>query len=139
MSNELFAFIDQVKVPTREAWQQAIHQSGFDLQLDPGMKAVGDSRFSPCTLMGTMSGVEISGVGEVSFLNDFSEIHNGRDFCITFRWGGDMRECACALVASYVLARDFGAIVSFEGNEAMPLEELLQEARDAVDSVRKKH
>jgi hypothetical protein len=50
-----------------------------------------------------------------------------------------MRECACARVASYVLAKDHGAIVSFEGNEAMLIEELLQGARDAIDSVRKKH
>jgi hypothetical protein len=137
MSNELLAFIDKARVPSREAWQAAINDSGFDLQLDPEMKPLEDSAFSPCTLMGLASGVEIWYEGDPEFLNDFSEINQGRNFCITFRWGGDMGECACASIASYTLAKNFGAVVSYQGDGSMSLAELLQGAQEAVDEVKK--
>lgn len=35
MANEPYAFIDKAKVPSRETRQAAIHDCGFDRQLDP--------------------------------------------------------------------------------------------------------
>ena len=59
VANSQYAFIDRERVPSREAWQAAITKSGFDLQLDPELKPFEDSGFSPCTLLGSASGVEI--------------------------------------------------------------------------------
>jgi hypothetical protein len=137
MANELFAFINKTKVPSREAWQAAIDKCGFDLQLDPEMKPMEDSAFSPCTLMGSASGVEIYYEGDPDFLKDFSSINQGRDYCISFRWGGAMDECACASIASYTLAKHFGAIVSYEGEDPSSLEDLLLGAQQAIDEVKK--
>lgn len=124
--------ISDSEVPTREAWQTAINECGFDLQLDPEMKPMEDSAFSPCTLLGKQSGVEIYYEGDPEFLNQFSSINQGRNFCISFRWGGAMDECACASIASYALAKNFGAIVSYEGDAPSSLEDLLNQAKQAI-------
>lgn len=137
MSDELFAFIDKAKVPSRGAWQAAITESGFDLQLDPDMKPMEDSAYSPCMLLGSPSGVEIYYEGDAAFLSDFASLHQGRDYCISFRWGGAMDECACASIASYILAKHFDAVVSSEGAAPVGLEELLLGAQQALDQVRK--
>jgi hypothetical protein len=136
VANELFAFMDKSKVPTREAWQKAIADCGFDLLLDPEMKPMEDSAFSPCTLLGKRSGVEIYYEDDPEFLGEFSSIHQGRNLCISFRWGGAMDECACASIASYALAKYFGAIVSYEGEDPNTLEELFEGAQQAVTLVK---
>lgn len=132
MANELFAFIDRFRVPTREAWQRAITDCGFDLLLGPEMKPMEDSGFSPCTLQGKQTGVEIYYRDDPEFLSRFSTIRKGRNICVTFRWGGAMDECACASIASYALAKHFDAIVSYEGGEPDSLEALLAGAKEAV-------
>ena len=37
------------------------------------------------------------------------------DRCLVFRWGGEMLECGCATVLSYTLMKEFGGLVSYEG------------------------
>lgn len=137
MSNELLAFIAKSKVPTKDAWQAAINECGFDLRLDPEMKPIEDSAFSPATLMGKESGVEIYYEGDPEFLNEHSSIRKGRDYCVIFRWGGDMGECACASIASYALAKKFDAIVSYEGEEPAGLEDLLKGVHQVLEELRK--
>jgi hypothetical protein len=137
MANELLAFIDKAKVPSKEAWQAAIDECGFDLQLDPEMKPMEESAFSPATLMGKPSGVEIYYEGDPEFLNGFSSIRQGRDYCVTFRWGGDMSECACASIASYALAKRFGAIVSYEGEDPAGLDDLLKGVQQVLEELKK--
>jgi hypothetical protein len=137
VSNELFAFIDKARVPSREAWQAAIAETGFDLQLDPEMKPMEDSAYSPGTLLGSASGVEIYYEGDPAFLNDYSRINQGRDYCISFRWGAGLDECACASIASYALAKQFGAVVSYEGEAPLGLEDLRIGAQQALDLVQK--
>jgi hypothetical protein len=137
VANEQFAFIDKAKVPSREAWQAAVDECGFDLQLDPEMKPMEDSAFSPCFLMGARTGVEIYYLDDPEFLNDTASINRGRNFCISFRWGGHMSEGACAMIASYALAKHFDAVVSYEGDEPMALDVLLEGARQIVEEARK--
>lgn len=137
MANAQYVFIDKAKVPTRESWQAAINECGFDLQLDPEMKPMEDSAFSPCTLWGKESGVEIYYEGDPQSMNELCSISQGRDYCISFRWGGAMDECACAMIASYALAKHFGAIVSYEGNEPMSLEDLFKETQSIIVEIRK--
>ena len=118
MANEQFAFIDKNKVPSPSQWQQAIDDAGYDLQVDDGLVPFSHSGFLPCVLLGAKTGVETyynrvrdafpdSGV--------VNEVAGGRDFVISFRWGGDFREAACAMVLSFALASSFDAIVSYEG------------------------
>jgi hypothetical protein len=81
--------------------------------------------------------VEIYYEGDPAFLSDFASLPQGRDYCISFRWGGATDECACASIASYILAKHFDAVVSDEGAAPVGLEELLLGAQQASDQVRK--
>ncbi|MGL6073523.1 MAG: hypothetical protein ACRC8S_05095 [Fimbriiglobus sp.] len=118
MANEQFAFLKASRVPTQEQWQQAIDRTGFDLKMDPTCEPRTNYGFVPCTLEGRESGVEMYFNDSSDFIQDFAELIDDlsdRDCCISFRWGGDMQECACAMIASFALAAEFGALVSYEG------------------------
>lgn len=133
MANDQYAFLQRADVPSLQAWQEAIDQSGFDFQLDPTLKPFEDSGFLPCTLGGQEAGFEIYYDGSAELLEQFDGLREGRDFCIQFRWGGSLAECASAMVASYALAKYFGAIVSYEGEP--PFEELddfLKETKEII-------
>ena len=73
------------------------------------------SGFLPCLLNGAPSGFEIDFGSTDDALEDFPHLkeHLGaRDCEITFRWGGDMAECACVLIVCAALATDCGAVVT---------------------------
>ena len=134
MANEQYAFLQKSKVPTRDQWQTAITACGFDFQLDPELKPFEDSGFLPCTLFGGDAGFEI-------YYDDSPELHftdvaQGRDYCISFRWGGSMIECASVMIASYALAKCFDAIVSYEGEEPSELEALLEETKECIEAAK---
>jgi hypothetical protein len=138
MANEQYAFIDKDDVPMRVDWQAAIDESGFDFQLDPELKPFESSGFSPCKLLGKEAGFEIYYEDSPEFLADFADIANGKNCCITFRWGGSMIECASVMISSYALAKRFGAIVSYEGEDPSDdMEALLAETKGAVEFARK--
>lgn len=133
MANEQFVLVRRSQIPSREAWQAAIDECGFDLQLDPRMVPFEHSGFAPCQFMGSETGVEI-------YYNDLAEMPEelrhfaqGRDCCISFRWGGSLSECASAMIASYALAKAFDAIVSYEGQEPnTDLDSLLEQTKEVV-------
>jgi len=128
MSNEQFAFLNSSRVPTRQEWQEAIDRSGFDLRLDPMYEPRMNAGFVPCRLNGVESGVEMYFEDSAEFMADFASIAADRDCFISFRWGGSMRHCACAMIAGFALAAEFGAIVSYEGDP--PYENLADFRRD---------
>jgi hypothetical protein len=66
---------------------------------------------------GSDAGFEIYYDDSPKLLNAFRNIAQGRDYCISFRWGGSMVECASVMIVSYALAKKFDAIVSYEGGE----------------------
>lgn len=117
MANEQYAFLSSANVPDRESWQTAIDQCGFDFQLDAELIPTENVGFVPCRLAGEDAGVEMYFDNSSEFLEAFGELAKNCDCCISFRWGGSMRECASAMIASFVLAKDFGAIVSYEGED----------------------
>ncbi len=137
MANEQYAFIEKSSVPSRQEWQKAIDDTGFDFQLDPELKPFEDSGFLPCKLNGSDSGFEIYYDGSESTLSQFRKIKGNKDYCIAFRWGSDMAECASALIAAYALAKYFGAIVSYEGDEPLSLEGLLEETKSVLEYLNK--
>ena len=118
MANVQFAFIDRAMVPSRSQWQQAIDDSGFDLHVDDNLKPFEHSGFLPCVFLGKNSGVETyyQPAGDViADWDELGELSGGKDFCISFRWGGSFQEAACAMILSYALAKSFGAVVSYGG------------------------
>ena len=46
-----------------------------------------------------------------------SEQIGDRDYCISFRWGGDMAECASVLIASAALADSFDAVIHYPDDD----------------------
>lgn len=128
MANEQFAFLKSSSVPTREQWQQAINRAGFDLKLDPKSEPRTNVGFVPCKLNGVESGVEMYFDDSTEVMEGFSDIAGDCDCCISFRWGGSMQDCACAMIASLALATDFGAVVSYEGEP--PYQNLADFRRD---------
>ena len=115
MANEQFAFLKSSRVPNRDQWQQAIDHAGFNFKLDPQFDPRTNVGFVPCKLNGAESGVEMYFDDSNEFMEGFGDIAGNRDCCISFRWGGNMQECACAMIASFALASEFGAVVSYEG------------------------
>ena len=115
MANEQYAFLDKSNVPDRDAWQSAITECGFDLQLDSELKVGDQSGYAACRILNTDAGVEIYFDDDADFIKQFADIATNKNYCISFRWGGSMVECACAMVLSYALAKHYSAIVSYEG------------------------
>ena len=137
MANEQYAFLRKSDVPTREQWQAAIDAAGFDLQLDLEMKPMEDSGFCPCRLSGVDAGCEIDYDDSTDFLAEFASIAGDCDYCILFRWGGDFLEGASAMIASYALAKEFGAIVSYEGEPPEDLETLHASTVEMLEAAKR--
>ncbi len=115
MSNELHVFLAG-EFPTRAAWQSAIDKLGFPFQLDPDLDLEKDSGFSPSLLRGKDSGFEICFEEAAELLQTYPNIKGkieGREKVISFRWGGDLNECACVMAAAAGLVECCQALVYF--------------------------
>ncbi len=136
MSNSQFAFIPRSRVPQRDALQASVDRLGFDLKLHPDFTPFDDSGFLPFTLNGYEGpGFEIhysAAQDVVGDDDDFAAMADGRDYCITMTWGGRMKDLACVMMVSCALARDFDAVVSYEGEEPQPLEDMLHTVQVAL-------
>ena len=129
MSNTQYAFLKKSDVPSRSLLQASIDALGYDLQLYPDLDLLHDSGFSPCVLHGTQD------VGFELYSQDSTEVTNGdenltsvagqTDFCIAMVWGGNMKDLACVMVVSCALAKDFAAVVSYEGQHIQSVDDLL--------------
>ncbi len=131
MSNTIYAALYSDKVPDREAWQSAINALGFELELCKDLKVFESSGFSPCLLVGTKTGFELF----FDALEDDEELGGsleGRDRLISFRWGGSLAECACALVASLALVKEYGALVWYDGEAPTGDYEMLKQATEQL-------
>ena len=136
MSNTQFAFLKQSQLPDREALQTSIDFLGFDLQLDPELNLLEDSGFSPCVLHGSPD------VGFELFTQPTSELIDGdealefiagdNDLCIALVWRGSMKDLACVMIVSCALAKDFGAVISYEGEPPEPLEKMLADTPEII-------
>lgn len=146
MSNIQYAFIERGRVPSRSQLQASIDALGFDLKLHPEYTPFEDSGFLPFTLSGESGpGFEIHYELASELISDdeaLKKIAIGRDFCISMSWHGSMKDLACVMIVSCALNKDFGAVVSYEGEPPEPLDRMLavvpevladakaQEARD---------
>lgn len=138
MANEQFALIEKSKVPSRSDWQASIDKLNLQFELDPELKPFEDSGFLPCKLQGHEAGFEIYYTDDPDLLKDLSHIADHKDYCISFRWGGSMVECASVMIASYALAETFGAVVTYEGEDAMnDLDAFLTETKEIIELAKK--
>lgn len=143
MSNTQIAFINRGNVPDREALQASIDRLGFKLTLHSEFTPFEDSGFSPCVLDGTPDvGFEVFYEPAPEVVDgdpSLTEIAAGRDYSISMVWRGSMKDCACAMIVSCALAKDFDAVISYEGEPPEPFNTLLEETRSIVaDSAKER-
>lgn len=106
MSVEIHVFMQDLQVPGREQWQQAIDEAGFPIVLDLALDLRKDRGFSPTTYDGYASGFELYLEPASNYLNSYPEIRENvgtRDKCVSFRWPDDTVTAAAAISAAAVL------------------------------------
>jgi hypothetical protein len=133
MSIELHIFMRDSKVPTRDAWQQAIEELGFPAVLDKTLDVRQHTGFSPTVYTGQPTGFEFFLEPAVDLLSSYSHIadHVGdREKCATFRWGGDLTEMAAALSAAAALTKLTDGIYYY------PNDDIIYGAAEAVEATR---
>ena len=137
MSNTQYAFLKKSKVPSRAALQASIDALGYDLQLYPELDLFRDSGFSPCVLHGNRDvGFELYSQDSSEVTNgneDFAQIAGENDFCTAMVWGSSMKDLACVMIVSCALARDFAAVISYEGQQTLSLGNLLAETPAMIE------
>jgi hypothetical protein len=130
------AFVAKSRVPDRAKLEEAVRALGFDLSIDEFYQPFNCSGFLPCVLKGKKSGFEIYfGSPKEAFQNfpHLKEEAGTRDCAITFRWGGDMTECACVLIVSAALATSFDALVHYQDDDLVyTADQLVEQANQAL-------
>jgi len=133
------AFLEKSRVPDRAKLEEAVRALGFDLTVDEFYQPFVCSGFLPCLLKGKKSGFEIYFESPDEALRSFPRLKEevgGRDCAISFRWGGDMSECACVLIVSAALAKSFGAVVHYQDDDLLySAEQLVEEAKGALQAA----
>ncbi|MFN0277831.1 MAG: hypothetical protein ACKVRN_04430 [Pyrinomonadaceae bacterium] len=134
MSLELYIFMLDSQVPSRDAWQQTMDELGFPTVLDPSFDLRHDKGFSPTTYNGQMTGFEFYLEPAADILSTYSHIASkvgSRDTCATFRWGADMAECAASLSAASSLTKLTDGIYFY------PDDDIIYSADEAVEATRR--
>jgi len=140
VSLELHVFLKREAVPDRPRWQASVNAFGFPLELYCELRPVQDTGFSPCQLKGGLTGFEIFPGPSKDVLEVYREIAErigDRDFVITFRWGGDFKECACVMIAAAALVQDYSAIAYYPADSQIcSADQLLADARECLKTAR---
>jgi hypothetical protein len=137
MARAQTAYLNRKDVPARDLLQAAIRQLGFKLALDDSYEPFETKGYLPCTLDGEDAGFDLRFQHvEEGVSSNLASAIGGRDTAMRFRWAGDPREQLAALAVCAALADKFGAIVHEpEGDRLLTLDELLEKARKASDSL----
>lgn len=103
MSIELHVLLFGAAIPDRRRWQEAIDLIGLPVVLDNELDLPVTTGFRPCIVSGQPSGFEISLDAVPELLAQYQQLQgnaaNAR-IAVSFRFGGDLGECACALAAA---------------------------------------
>jgi len=132
MAVELYIFLKDSRVPSRDAWQHAIEKLAFQVVLDPSLDVRNDNGFTPTSFRGQSTGFEFYLEPAADILSNYPHIAarvGSRDKCATFRWGGDMMECGAALSAAAVLAHVADGIYFY------PDDDIVYDAVEAVTAT----
>ncbi len=134
MSQELHVFMQDSRIPSRDAWQLAMERLGFTATLDAPFDLRSDSGFRPATFKGQSTGFEFYLETAADVLSNYPHIAStvgDRDKCATFRWGGDLNECAAGLSAAAALVNLADGIYYY------PDDGILYDAEQVVEATRK--
>lgn len=139
MSMELHVLLSSSRLPDVRQWQISIDALGFDVKLDPSLIVENQSGFLPVTYNGRGSGFEFD-VCAASEVTEFHpEIGNqaaGFDRSANFRWGGDLIEMGCALVAAAALtALSHGICFDPQAGTCVDARGAFEQAKSAIDIV----
>jgi hypothetical protein len=121
MSVDLIVYLRRSSMPTPTAWQRAITDAGFPVEMDTDIDPDTFSGFLPCKLRGAVSGFEYFG-GRLS-PSDAAEVGAppGSDFSVTLVTHSDLKEFACSAVAAGALAQaSNGLLVDPQSGESFP-------------------
>jgi hypothetical protein len=134
MSLELHVFMKRESVPDRRRWQASIDALGLPLILYADLNLAKDTGFSPCKINGEDSGFEIFPNDEakklLSAYPHITSVVGDRDYVISFRWGGDLRECGCVFAAAAALVKSVDAVAYYPDDDIVyEMPRLLEEAR----------
>jgi hypothetical protein len=133
MSIELHIFIQDSRVPTAVAWQEAIQQAGFPTALDPALDVRRHRGFSRASYKGKSTGFEFALSPASDTLEAYPDIAGqvgDRNLCATFRWGGDFPEMCAAISAAAALAK------LCDGVCYDPEQDILSDADEALSAAR---
>ena len=133
MAIELHIFMQDARIPDREAWQQQIEHLKFPTVLDSALNLRRDTGFVPATFKGQVAGFEFYLESAASILSAYPHIRPrvaGRDKCATFRWGGNLAECGSAVSAAAALTKLADGIYFY------PDDDILYTAEDVVEATR---
>jgi hypothetical protein len=137
MSMEMHVILKKAAIPTVAGWNRAIQEAGLPLVVPPGFDPVNDDGWRPFQLWDIASGVEVffdpSLAEEVDLSSDLAPLRARFDSVLCFRWGGgDLNECAVAVLASATLA------VAAHGVVYDPQEDLQLNGKQALASARQR-
>jgi hypothetical protein len=136
MSLEMHVFLVRQRVPDGASWQAAVDSLALPLRLSPDLDPIHDKGFSPSEIRGLKSGFEIYSESANEHLQDRAELARvvgNRDWCISFRWGGDMNECACVLAASAGLVKLCDAVAYYPDDDlTYDLKGLIEEVQASL-------
>jgi hypothetical protein len=116
VSLELHVFLRRERLPDRAGWQRTIDALGLPIQLDISLNPKTNTGFSPVNLKGTKSGFELYGGSTTELLSIYPHLRpdvGDRDAVLSFRWGGDLKECGCVLGAAAALLDAFEAVAYY--------------------------
>ena len=133
MSLELHIFLQNSQVPSRDAWQGAIEEAGFLTILEPTLDLRRDTGFRPTSYKGQATGYEFYLEPAAGILEAYPHIAKkvgSRDVCATFRWGGDLVECAAAISSAAVLTELADGIYFY------PDDDIIRTAENVVEATR---
>jgi hypothetical protein len=133
MALELHIFMQDSRVPSRDAWQLAIEELGFPTVLEQSLDLRQDTGFRPTTYKGQSTGFEFSLKPAADILAGYGHLIpqvGNRDMCATFRWGGDLMACAAAISSAAALTKLTGGIYFY------PDDNIIYTADDVVETTR---
>jgi hypothetical protein len=133
MAAELHVLLGKDRLPDVQKWQNSINKLSFDAQLASSLVVTTHSGFLPVKFKGKDSGFEFSLWPVSVIVSTYPEKaaqFAGTDWSANFRWGGDVNEMACALVAAAALT-ELSAGVWF-----YPADELILDSTGAIEEAR---
>ena len=136
MALELHALMPTAALPRRQDWQAAVDGLQLPFTLDPELDLPSTTGFRPCIVAGENSGFEIYVDSPAGIMSTYPTLRAQvmqASAAITFRWGGDLRECACVMAAAAALVSHWAAIAYDPQDDVIcDLEDLKRDFRDCI-------